>query len=278
MIRLIFLNCFLLFTVIISCDTNQNKIENNNKYSIQNSSTLEVDHLNIWVNNPTLAKQKLQEIGFTALPDSLSAIHKGQGTSGRYFNFLNGYLEFIFVYDSLEFNSNTLKNKKLDFEERANYATNNASPFSVALRLNNYNEANIPFEKIAYHQEWMEPNSNIYAAKNSKLHLNEPSVFVVYPKLNATRFKSVKELDTVQSEDDTWKRYFKHKNGAQNITNIIISSPSLELKTETIQTLNNLKKISLRKGTNHVMELYFDNSIQNKTYDLRPDLPLIIHL
>ncbi|KOY51996.1 hypothetical protein I602_1556 [Polaribacter dokdonensis DSW-5] len=44
----------------------------------------------------------MTQIGFTSVPDSLSAIHEGQGTTGRYFRFLNSYLELIFVYNQKE--------------------------------------------------------------------------------------------------------------------------------------------------------------------------------
>ena len=74
------------------------------------SSDLRLDHFNIWVKNQKKAKKRLTEIGFTSVPDSLSAIHEGQGTAGRYFRFLNSYLELIFVYDQNELEENNEKN------------------------------------------------------------------------------------------------------------------------------------------------------------------------
>jgi len=91
--------------------------------------------LNILVKDPTKSKKCLTEIGFTSVPDSLSAIHEGQGTAGRYFNFLNGYLELIFVNDQEEFEENNVENKQLDFIERVNFDLNEASPFSIALKV-----------------------------------------------------------------------------------------------------------------------------------------------
>ena len=88
------------------------------------SSNLKVDHLNIWVKNPNIAKERLINIGFTSVPDSLSAVHEGQGTAGKYFNFLNGYLELIFVYDKNELDENIQKNKNLDFIKRADFGKN----------------------------------------------------------------------------------------------------------------------------------------------------------
>ena len=122
----------LVLTFSISSCTHEKSIDEGTK-SI--SADLQVDHLNIWVKNPQKAKERLMAIGFSSVPDSLSEIHDGQGTAGRYFYFLNDYLELIFVYDQKELEENNEKNKDLDFTERANFESNGASPFSIALKL-----------------------------------------------------------------------------------------------------------------------------------------------
>ncbi|WP_375238539.1 hypothetical protein [Aurantibacter sp.] len=245
----------------------------------KNSNTdLQIDHFNIWVKNPKTSKEKLVDIGFVSVPDSLSGIHDGQGTSGKYFYFLNGYLELIFVYNQNEFEANNLINKELDFKERANFYVNGASPFSIALKLKDYKSEKIPFEKISYHQNWMEKNMTIFSAKNSKTHLKEPSVFIVYPEIESQVFESLTDLQNFPSEDDFWKDFFKHPNGAKKITNIIVSSTDLDLNTETMKSINRIENTTIKNGKEHLMELYFDNNIQGKSFDLRPDLPLIIYL
>ncbi len=201
------------------------------------SSDLQVDHINIWVKNPKKAKERLTDIRFTSVPDSLSQVHKGQGTAGRYFNFLNGYLELIFVYDQNELEENYKKNKDLDFTERANFEKNGASPFSIALKVKDYSVEKIPFEKVSYHQSWMEENVNIYSAKNSKTHLKEPSIFVVYPEIESERFETLSDLKNIPDEYAFAREFYKHPNGAKKITNIIITSIDLDLKTETIKAV-----------------------------------------
>lgn len=247
--------------------------------TVENVSTdLEVDHFNIWVENPKKAKEKLIEIGFTSVPDSLSQIHAGQGTAGRYFNFLNGYLELIFVYDQSELEENNKKNKDLDFLERANFKENGASPFSIALKIKDYKTDKIPFEKVRYHQDWMEENANIYSAKNSKTNLGEPSIFVVYPEIESDKFETLADLKEIPEEYSIWREFFKHPNGAKKITNITITSSDLVLETETIKVINGIENVTIKKGTGHLMELYFDNNVQKKSFDLRPELPMIIYL
>ncbi len=184
----------------------------------------------------------------------------------------------IFVYDQKELEKNNAKNKDLDFTERANFEKNGASPFSIALKVKDYNIEKIPFEKINYHQDWMEENLNIYSAKSSKMNIKEPSVFVVYPQIESGSFESLTELENFPSEDSSWKDFFKHQNGAQKITDIIITSSDLNLNTKTIKTLNGIKNLAIKNGKEHLMELHFDNDIQGKSFDLRPELPLIIYL
>lgn len=272
--KLTYIIILVLFFGLNSCE-NKKKTD---QTTLNVSSDLEVDHFNIWVENPKEAKEKLIEIGFISVPDSLSQIHKGQGTAGRYFNFLNGYLELIFVYNQSELEENNKKNNELDFIERANFKKNGASPFSIALKIKDYKTDKIPFDKVKYHQDWMEENVNIYSAKNSKTKLGEPSIFVVYPEIESDRFETLADLKKIPEEYSIWREFFKHPNGAKKITNIRITSSDLDLETETIKAINGIENISVQNGTEHLMELYFDNNVQKKSFDLRPELPMIINL
>ncbi|WP_034889518.1 VOC family protein [Gillisia sp. Hel_I_29] len=268
----------LVLTIGFSSCKDEKKENRTDEINENISSNLQVDHFNIWVENPKTAKEKLNEIGFNSVPDSLSEVHKGQGTAGRYFNFLNGYLELIFVYDQNELEENNKKNKDLDFTKRANFKKNGALPFSIALRIKDYDIGKIPFEKVSYHQDWMEENANIYSAKNSKTHLQEPSIFVVYPEIESDTFETISDLKNIPDEYAFAREFYKHPNGAKKITNIVITSTDLDLKTETIKAVNGISHLAVKNGKEHLMELYFDNNIQEKTFDLRPELPLIIYL
>ncbi|MCV6631163.1 MAG: hypothetical protein OIF50_15030 [Flavobacteriaceae bacterium] len=261
-----------------SCKTKNKTEPLADQTTLNVSANLDVDHLNIWVKNPKKAKEKLVDIGFTAVPDSLSEIHHGQGTTGRYFHFLNGYLELIFVFNPTVFERNNAINKHVDFLERANFAQNGALPFGIALKSEDYKPEKIPFEKVWYHQDWMGKNNGIYAAKNSKTNLGEPSIFVVYPEIESRTFESLSKLENFPGEEDYWKAFFKHPNGAKKISKIMITSNHLNVKTQTIRALNNMDNVVIKKGSEQLMELYFDDTIQGKSFDLRPELPLIIYL
>lgn len=241
-------------------------------------SKLAIDHVNIWVKNPKIAKEKLEQIGFTGIPDSLSQVHKGQGTTGRYFYFLNSYLEFIFVYDEEEFKANGEKNNELDFIERSKSPENGFLPFSIALKMANYNKKNIPFEIIEYSQDWMGESNEIYVAKNSKIKKGEPSLFIVYPEIEFDVFESKEGLSKIPEEYSMWREFYKHKNGAEKISKIKIYTNELDSKSETVKTLQGLKEVELVLGEEYLMEIYFDHQKKNEIYDMRPEIPLIIYL
>ncbi|WP_299715280.1 VOC family protein [uncultured Tenacibaculum sp.] len=272
---------YLIISIIafglFSCKNTKTKSTITTPTEVQQND-LTIDHLNIWVKHPQKAKKRLVELGFTAIPDSLSKVHKGQGTAGKYFYFLNGYLEFIYVYDQKELEQNVSKNKDLDFIERSNFDNNNALPFSVALQLKDYNTKKIPFEKIQYHQDWMEDDSNIYAAKNSKTNLKEPSIFVVYPVIQYDKFNTLEDLRKIPEEYALWRTFYKHENGVRKITKVIITSADLDLNSETIKTVNQIEDVTVKNGSEYLMELYFDDNKQGKSFDLRPELPLKIYL
>lgn len=101
----------LLLIIFFSSCKNEKRVNITEKKDDNISSNLQIDHFNIWVNNPEIARESLTELGFNSVPDSLSAVHEGQGTAGKYFNFLNGYLELIFVYDQNKLEENIKKIK-----------------------------------------------------------------------------------------------------------------------------------------------------------------------
>lgn len=239
---------------------------------------LKMDHVNVWVKNPIKAKEKLVQIGFTAIPDSLSQVHTGQGTTGRYFYFLNGYLELIYVYNEEELVENAKSNISLDFVERSNSPENGYLPFSIALAMNNYDKTKIPFKTVEYHQSWMEKNNSIYVAKNSKIKKEEPSIFVMYPAGEYDKFEHMDSLLKIPEEYAIWRTFYKHKNGAEKISKIEIYTNNINKESNTIRCLNELGNVEIKEGKEYLMELYFDNQRQQKTYDLRPEIPLKIHL
>lgn len=242
------------------------------------NSDLSVDHFNIWVEKPELAKSRLMEVGFRFFPDSLNTPHHGQGTAGKYSNFLNSYLELIYVNDQDELIANNQINDSLDFTLRADFKQNEALPFGIALRLADYDESTIPFETVAYHQEWMGNEGSIYSAVSSKKSPSEPSIFVIYPAIQSMHFDNMDSVMNIPDEYEAYRQSFVHPNGAEKVSKIVITSSKLDLSSDTMRALKLIDGLEISDGQEQLMELYFDNQKQGKSFDLRPDLPLKIYL
>lgn len=267
----------LLLVLIYACGSSaEHKIADENNET--QTTNLSVDHFNIWVENPELAKSKLMEIGFRFFPDSLNTPHHGQGTAGKYSNFLNSYLELIYVNDQDELIANNQINDSLDFTLRADFKQNKALPFGIALRLADYDESAIPFETVAYHQEWMGNEGSIYSAVSSKTTPSEPSVFVIYPAIESMHFDNMDSVMNIPVEYDAYRQSFIHPNGAERVSKIVITSKNLSLSSETMRALQPIDMVEISSGQEQLLELYFDNQRQGKSYDLRPELPLKIYL
>ena len=113
---------------------------------------------------------------------------------------------------------------------------------------------------------------------NSKTNLKEPSVFVVYPELESDTFETLSDLKSIPEEYAFARTFYEHPNGAKRLTHITIISSDLDLETETMKAITGIENVSIRNGDEHMMELYFDHNIQNQSFDLRPELPLIIKI
>ena len=241
---------------------------------------LELDHFFIWVENPETVKESLTKIGFNILADSISTIHEGQGTAGKYFFFWNCYLELLYVYDKQEIETNKKLNDSLGLFFKPDLISKGASPFGIGLYMKNYQPERIPFRTFKYHQKWMGSDEmNLFVSKTSFELPKEPEVFIVFPEIQTWNFSSIDEIDDKFSEETHFKRdLFNHPNNAKKVTKIVIETTIEEPFSETMKIVNGIQHIEIKKGRENLMKIYFDNQRQGKSFDLRPKLPLIVYL
>jgi len=258
----------LLFLILLSTGC---------KSDVEEKELFKIDHILVWVKNPSKMKAKFEDLGFKGVPDSLSQVHEGQGTAGRYFNFLNCYLELIYVNDTNEFQNNIRANNPLDFEERKNNVENGFSPFGIGLKMKKYLPDSIPFKTFKYHQNWMGEGKNIYTAINSKKNKVEPSIFVIYPEIEADEFEREEDLSKIPEEYSIWREFYKHKNGVKKITKLVYTLKKTDKTSNTLEEIKKIKMIDFKVGKEYLLEIYFDNNQQGEEFDLRPELPIKIY-
>ena len=74
---------------------------------------------------------------------------------------------------------------------------------------------------------------------------------------NTIKFNTLEDLQKIPEEYALWRTFYKHENGAQKITKVIITSTDLDLNSETIKTVNQIEDVTVKNGAEYLMELYF---------------------
>lgn len=223
------------------------------------SVILEPDHCSIWVSKDAPEASLLTSFGL--LQDQDPEVVRFNGVSWVSFSFENFYLELLWVHDEESFQENWVWWDPL-WEQRADWRTTDASPFLLAFHREDPDNLNLPF-RIA-------EDVNFYEDGGWVKHGNPqlPYVFVMGPR---------------DAMPDPWwmtpeiREHAKsHPAGIRKLTGVRVSAPEEETH-EAIEVL--VSQGALRTGVagEHLLELTFDDGRQGKTFDARPDLPLIFY-
>ena len=231
-------------------------------------NTLQLDHVLIWVDKDAPEIEIFKESGFTSI---ISGKHPGQGTSGKYIFFLNFYIELLYISDSIEA-LNNLDNFGCNYIERAKWRENKSSPLGLGLKMPSFNKDSIPFDYFEYKASWM-PKDGLLMAKDN-INLSSPLIILLQPYMEFPCYNSIEEMLRDEKPEDFKKNHI-HDNGIKTLT-----SYKIYVKTTSglSTTCNELVRngINIAKGDEDWLELIFDNNINNKEIDFRPNLPVII--
>lgn len=240
----------------------------------EQTTALRLDHFFLWVKDPNAVVKRLEEIGFTAIPDSLSAIHQGQGTAGRYFYFLNTYFELLFVHDREALVANDQKYGFLETQKRVDYENTNASAFGIGLQMEKYDPSRIPFGATRFYQTYLPDDSYLYFATSSDQLINEPLTFVVCPELQSTS----KDSNDLSKMSEQVRGFYEHANNTRRVSKVMITVVHKSPLSKTMEEVNKMQNIEIVKGKEQLLEIYFDNGAQGKSHDLRPQIPVVVYL
>ena len=227
-----------------------------------------LDHILIWVDKEAPEIELFKENGFTSI---ISGSHSQQGTSGKYLFFLNFYIELLYISDNVEAFEN-IEKFGCNYLERSYWRLNHASPFGLALKMKTFDKENILFDYTEYKADWMRDDGLIMADNNK--NLLAPLVFVLRPKMEFPSYHSIDEM-LIDNKPDDFKKNHIHENGIKTLTSYHVY---INPEAETSKLINYLNKsgINILNGDENCIELVFDNEINNRAFDFRPRLPLII--
>jgi len=215
---------------------------------------LDLHHFFILVEPGAKVADLLVSLGMQEGPGNT---HAGQGTSNRRFYFSNGMLEFLWVHDAEEAINGP--GRELFFAERANDQT--ASPFGVILNRKDNATLNMPFEGWKYLPDYFDPHLDppwsFHVGANSSNLLEPLCIYVPFVEPQSSTAKNV-------------------KGEFKSISQVQIYTPSEPL-SNVLSVVDEVDRLSINYGDQHLMEITFDNKQCGCCQDLRPDIPLIVH-
>jgi hypothetical protein len=219
--------------------------------------TFELDHLFICTDRGAAVADRLVTLG---LIEGSPNIHPGQGTANRRFFFDNLMLEFLWVHNPGEAQSEPIARTRL--WERWVGRNSSACPFGLCLRPGMGEEAIAPFSHWAYHPPYLPASLSIAVGTNSDV-LTEPMLFVI------AFGKRPDQLPIEKAQP------LNHPIGFRNITRVSLSGPIASPPTSEWQAMLEAVSLPYQSSPDYCLELGFDGEFQGQRLDFCPELPLI---
>jgi hypothetical protein len=215
------------------------------------TNKMDIDHIFIFTGSKGKVADQLVSFG---LAEGSSRIHKDQGTTNRKFYFENFFLEILWVHDENEIKSDLVKPTGL--WQRANYQTNNFSPFGLCIV--NTEETDNLFEKSLKYQPTYFPSGLSIDILTNK---NQPEL----PWTFRLPFKEHKKNEVEPTV---------HANGIKRLTKAQFTFKNLYADS-FVEKFKNESKIKFAAGSDLKLLLTFDNNAQRRQMEIQ-ELNLII--
>lgn len=219
----------------------------------------EFDHVFVMTEQGANVADRLLSLGFV---QGISRVHPGQGTTNRCFFFQNAMLEFLWVHDPAEAQSEAIQ--KTHLCERWRDRGSGICPFGICLRPTAESVGSIAFEHWDYSPPYILENLTIAVGNNSEI-LTEPMFF-------QTPFGKRPDQQPIEK-----RQPFVHPIGLREITRVELVSPIADHPSVEMRSVLETGQLKLRLGEEYWIELGFDGESQGKQIDIRPELPIIIH-
>lgn len=210
--------------------------------------TYELDHIFILSDEGAPAADKLVGAG---IKEGSSNVHTGQGTTNRRFYFDNAMIEFLWVHDADEANSDLTRPTHLLPRWQGRLDT--ASPFGICFRPGDSNGIPAPFPTWNYKPQYL-PKGQSIPVSQSVEQIKEPFLFYV---------------PWVKTDDVS----IRHQAGMKQITAVTLTHPYPDLTSPAMDAIRHL--VTIQIGETHRLTVTFDDQQQGKILDFQPDLPLI---
>lgn len=218
---------------------------------------LEPDHLYVWVSSEAPEGAKLRELGIAQSPDT---VKPGEGVEWITFAFENVYLELLWVADEEVFREHWASWHE-PHTQRANWRTTGASPFGLAFHRTDPTDTAVPV--IFQVEDWWDDAGGYVTTADAEM----PFLMLMGPRY--------------AMPDPVWmtpaaRRAAENAAGIRRLTSWSLATPG-KAQDEAMKLLQRVGALEVMPGASeHTITLVFDGGRQGKTFDARPDLPIVI--
>lgn len=211
----------------------------------------EIDHLFVAAPVGCRALDRLLARGFSEGPANT---HPGQGTACRRVFFDDSYIEFIWLADRAEAESDAVRPTRL--VERADVETG-ANGSGICLRSTIDGGESLPFATWDYEPSYLPEGVSIPIGRNAD-RLDEPLLFFLPPG-------SGRRPPLVD-----------HPNGVRAISGVRLDlAPGGSLSPE-LRAFGALGLARVERGAAPLMHVELDSATRGETIDLRPEIDLVL--
>jgi hypothetical protein len=214
---------------------------------------IELDHLFVCTTTGAPEADELVQFGLLEGPPNQ---HPGQGAANRRFAFANAMIEFLWVCDAKEAQSENARRTLL--WERRSGRESGASPFGICVRPADDQRIESPIPAWEYRPAYLPHPLLMHIAETG---VEEPMWVYLSFMRRAGREQ----------------HYVEHPLGIRNITGLVLTTPA-PLHSYASQRIVESEILSSRDGTVPVLEVEFDHNRRNQTVDFRPRLPLVFRV
>jgi len=232
------------------------------------AAPVQFDH--VWIVTAPHAPERklLEDAGFTVAAQLNT--HEGQGTASVTIEFLNGYLELMWLDESVPGTPVVVEK----FRNRSQWRTSGWAPIGIALHRTGKSDEALPWPS------WKIPRAD-WLREGTAIEMLTPrenpkavSVFVEpsYLAVDEARNRATAAGASPEAKD------FKHANGTHRITAVRVIAPDAKgIEGLPRDDLHRLGICDFKVGEQWQVELTLDGGLAKKERDLRPGLPLVIH-
>jgi hypothetical protein len=226
-----------------------------------------LDHVWIVASPGAPERKLLEDAGFTIAAKTNQ--HPGQGTSSITVEFVNGYLELIWV-DAAVPGSPIVIDK---FRNRSQWRTSGWSPIGIGLHRTGDAHDPLPWPTWTVPRAAWLPEGEAIDMLTPRENPRGPSVFVTPPSIAIDEARN-REIAVGKSKEAS---DFRHENGTTRITGVRLVVPTQELLAGLpVDDLRASGLLECASADEWVLELTLDGGIRKQQRDFRPKLPLVV--